>query len=199
VPIFPELAPHLREAWEAAPEGEDRIFPDITPKSNLRTWLGKVAVRAGVELWEKPFVNMWASAATDAADKFPGDVCEAWFGHSEAIANRHCRQVTEEHFQKAVTTAEKPPKRVASTAVPATRGSDPVDRTNPCQKGAGGGRRVIEKGGEKSGPRKDEKVSQKPAHHPILPNRTESQETQKALGDKGLERFHKTQCDSNGL
>lgn len=110
VPIFPELAPYLREAWEAAAEGEDRMFPQITPGSNLRTWLGKVAARAGVELWEKPWVNMRASAATDAADKFPGHVCESWFGHSEAIANRHYRQVTEDHFHKAVS-AEKIPRR----------------------------------------------------------------------------------------
>lgn len=58
VPIFPELAPFLREAWVAAPEGEDRILPNITPKSNRRTWLGKLAARAGVQLWEKPWVNM---------------------------------------------------------------------------------------------------------------------------------------------
>ena len=195
VPIFPELAPYLREAWEAAPEGEDRVFPHVTPDSNLRTWLGKVAVRAGVELWEKPWVNMRASAATDAADKFPSHVCEAWLGHSEAIANRHYRQVTEEHFEKAVSAENVPPKRAASTAVPAAQGGGPVDRTNPCRKGAEGGRRAVEKGGANSGARKDEKVAQNPARYPILPNRTESQETQKALGDKGLERFGKTRCN----
>ena len=102
VPIFAELAPLFREVWVAAPEREDRIFPNITPETNLRTWLGKLADRAGVELWEKPWVNMRASAATDAADVFPSHICEAWFGHSEAIANRHYRQVTEDHFQKAI-------------------------------------------------------------------------------------------------
>jgi len=116
VPIFPELAPFLREAWEAAPEGEDRIFPDITPKSNLRTWLGKLAARAGVELWEKPWVNMRASAVTDAADKFPSHVCEAWFGHSEAIANRHYRQVTEDHFQKAIAPGQQTRGKAISEA-----------------------------------------------------------------------------------
>ena len=116
VPIFQELAPLLREAWEAAHEGEDRVFPDITPESNLRTWLGKLAVRAGIELWEKPWVNMRASAVTDAADKFPGHVCEAWFGHSEAIANRHYRQVTEDHFQKAVIADQQKGGEPASKA-----------------------------------------------------------------------------------
>ena len=102
MPIFAELAPFFREAWEGAPDGQDRIFPDVTPDSNLRTWLGKLATRAGVELWEKPWVNLRASAVTDAADQYPSHVCEAWFGHSEAIANRHYRQVTEDHFQKAI-------------------------------------------------------------------------------------------------
>ena len=101
VPIFEKLAPLFWEAWVAAPEGEDRIFPNITPETNLRTWLGKLADRAGVELWEKPWVNCRASAATDAADVFPSYVCEAFFGHSEAIANRHYRIVREEHFRKA--------------------------------------------------------------------------------------------------
>ena len=35
-------------------------------------------------------------------------------------------------------------------------------------------------------------MTQKAAHYPILTNRTTSQETQKALGDKGLERSGKT-------
>jgi len=162
VPIFPELAPFLREAWEAAPEGEDRMFPDITPESNRRTWLGKLAARAGAELWEKPWVNMRASAVTDAADKFPGHVCEAWFGHSEAIANRHYRQVTEQHFQKAVSADDSPPKRAVPTVVPAARGSGPVDRTNPRWNSFGDSRQTGKEGGAKSGARKDEK----PAHHP---------------------------------
>ena len=195
VPIFPELAPYLQEAWEAAPEGEDRVFPNITPESNLRMWLGKVAVRAGVELWEKPWVNMRAAAVTDAADKFPGHVCEAWFGHSEVIANKHYRQVKEEHFQKAALGENSPPKRAASTAVPTARGGGPVERTNSCRDCAEDGRWVAEKGDANSDARKGEKVAQKAAHYPILPSRMESQETQKALGDKGLEQLSKTQCN----
>lgn len=175
------------------------MFPDITPESNLRTWLGKVAVRAGVELWEKPWVNMRASAATDAADKFPGHVCEAWFGHSEAIANKHYRQVKEDHFQKAVSTEDSPPNRAASTAIPVVAESQPADRTTPYRKGAEGGRKASEKSVANSGARKDEKAAQNPARYPILPDRMESQETQKAFDNKGLERFCKTRCNPSGL
>lgn len=192
---FSPRSPYLREAWEAAGEGADRIFPQVTPDSNLRTWLGKVATRAGVELWEKPWVNMRASAATDAADKFPSHVCESWFGHSEAIANRHYRQVTEDHFHKAVSGESSPSERAGSTAVPGSRKGEPVDRTNPSRKGSEAGRRAIEKGDANSDARKDEKATQKPAHYPILTNRTESQETQKAFGNKGLERLRKILCN----
>ncbi|GEM_PF-2223361 len=153
----------------------------------------KAAARVGVELWERPWVNMRASAATDAADKFPGHVCESSCGHSEAIAKRHYRQVTEEHFQEAVSAESGPQQRVMSATVPTLPGGSHVDRTDPFRNGAESGRRGSEKGGAKSGARKDEKVAQKPSHHPFLLDSTESRETQKALGDKVLERFFRTQ------
>jgi hypothetical protein len=81
--------------------------------------------------------------------------------------------------------------RWASIVVPLAQGGRPVDRANPSQKGSEDSRQPIEKGGVNSGARKDEKATQKPAHYPILPNRMDSQETQKAFGDKGLERLRK--------
>ena len=101
VPIFNQLQPYLTEAWETAPEGEDRIFPEIHDKKSMGSWIHKLADRAGIALWEKPFQNMRASCATDLADIYPGHVCEAWLGHTEKVANRHYRQVTEGHFAKA--------------------------------------------------------------------------------------------------
>ena len=59
------------------------------------------AARAGIILWEKPFQNMRASCATDLIEIYPSHVCEAWLGHTGAVADRHYRQVTEKHFQKA--------------------------------------------------------------------------------------------------
>ena len=52
--------------------GHPPFFPDITPDSNRRTWLGKLAARAGLELWEKPWVNMRASAVTGAVTTSAG-------------------------------------------------------------------------------------------------------------------------------
>ena len=124
-----------------------------------------------------------ASAVTDAADKFPSHACEAWFGRSEAIANRHYRQVTEEHFQKAIAPDGKPADAPTPGNATAHR-EKPTDRTQPSRDDI----RDHKPGGAKSGAREDEKAAQNPARYPALPNPTESQETQKALADKGLER-----------
>ena len=102
VPIFGNLRPYLDEAWENAPEGEDRIFPEIHEKKSMGSWIAKLANRAGVALWEKPFQNMRSSCETDLIDSgTPNHVCEAWLGHTERIANKHYRPVTEDHFAKA--------------------------------------------------------------------------------------------------
>ncbi|MHB8898765.1 MAG: hypothetical protein ACYC6Y_08465 [Thermoguttaceae bacterium] len=36
------------------------------------------------------------------ADQFPSRVAASWFGHSEQIADSHYRQVTADHFRKAI-------------------------------------------------------------------------------------------------
>jgi integrase len=64
VPIFKNLYPYLSEAFDLAPEGEDRIFPEIHETKSLGSWIKKLAARAGVALWEKPFQNMRSSCAT---------------------------------------------------------------------------------------------------------------------------------------
>ena len=103
VPIFDQLRPYLEDAFEVSPEGEDRIFPEIHDKKSMGSWIHKLANRAGVELWEKPFQNMRSTCATDLNDRFPSHVCEAWLGHTAQIADRHYRQVTESHFERAVS------------------------------------------------------------------------------------------------
>jgi hypothetical protein len=67
----------------------------------MGSWIKKLADWAGVVLWEKPFQNMRATCATELRDIYPGHVCEAWLGHTEKVADKHYRQVTESHFEKA--------------------------------------------------------------------------------------------------
>jgi hypothetical protein len=47
---------------------------------------------------------MRASRATELADKYPSHVCAAWLGHTEAVADEFYRQVTDDHFAKAITS-----------------------------------------------------------------------------------------------
>ena len=62
------------------------------------------SVQCGSRCWRarKPWQNMRVSRATELADVYPSHVCAAWLGHSEKIADAFYRQVTDEHFAKAV-------------------------------------------------------------------------------------------------
>src|SRR5262249_18781856 len=59
----------------------------------------------------KPFVNMRASCATELAQTHPAYVVTAWLGHSQAVAEAHYWQVTEDHFKKA---AQNPAQQTAA-------------------------------------------------------------------------------------
>ena len=103
-PIFPEVASILREAWEAAPEGAQWIFPSIRSKEkNLRTWLERAILRTGRKPWPRLWQNFRASRATELADQFPSHVSASWLGHTERIADRHYRQTTETHYDQAIS------------------------------------------------------------------------------------------------
>lgn len=108
VPLFPELRRWLREAEaQAAITEADGTMPEFvisrcrSAKVNLRTGLERIITKAGLEQWPKLFVNLRASRATELADEYPGHVAAAWLGHSEAVANEHYRQVTDDHVRRA--------------------------------------------------------------------------------------------------
>jgi integrase len=116
VPLFPELKPWLREAWNTA-MAADGTLPEFvislcrSPKSkkakrsgrvNLRTRFEKIIRRAGLEPWPKLFVNLRASRATELVERFPSHVAAEFLGHTEAVANEHYRQTTAEHYRRAV-------------------------------------------------------------------------------------------------
>jgi hypothetical protein len=102
VPIFPELLPYLREAFEQAPEGARYVINRTRdPKVNWRTRLLKIIRRAGLTPWPKPFQNMRATRETELADEYPAHVVTAWIGNSERVATDHYLQITEEHWKSA--------------------------------------------------------------------------------------------------
>jgi len=111
-PIFPEVEPLLRRAFDEAPEGATHVFAPILTDSaaNLRTQLCRYITRAGLRPWPKPWQNLRVSRATELADHFPSHVCAAWLGHSEQIADAFYRQVTDDHFTRATTTRTADPR-----------------------------------------------------------------------------------------
>lgn len=114
VPIFPELYPHLREAFEAAEPGTEYVIARCRDGSvNLRTQLERIIRRAGLEPWAKLFHNLRATRETELAESFPLHVVCAWIGNSTAIAAKHYLQVTDQHFDRAVARDRSAPEKAA--------------------------------------------------------------------------------------
>jgi len=103
IPIFPELRPHLEEAWELAEPGTEYIITRYRDRNaNLRTQLLRIIKRAGVKPWPKLFNNLRSTRETKLAEEYPLHVVCAWIGNSQPVAAKHYLQVTDEHFTKAV-------------------------------------------------------------------------------------------------
>ena len=110
LPMFPELASVLNEAYEAA---FDRLedssavvsgpvvtrYRDAT--QNLRTTFEKIVIRAGLVPWQKPFQNLRSTRETELMEVYPAHVVVSWIGHSEKVARKHYLQTTDAHFEKA--------------------------------------------------------------------------------------------------
>jgi hypothetical protein len=61
--MFPELRPHLEEAFELAEPGSIHVVTMSRDNGkNLRTQFNRIVRRAGLTAWPKPFQNMWADA-----------------------------------------------------------------------------------------------------------------------------------------
>jgi len=109
IPLFPELIPFLREAFEAAKPGTEWVITRYrNTRANLRTRLERIIYNAGLVPWPKPWQNMRSTRQTELADHFPAHVVCAWIGNSEAVATEHYLQVTGEHFERAVNPSGAP-------------------------------------------------------------------------------------------
>jgi hypothetical protein len=118
IPIFPELKPYLDDAWELASDKTKHIITKYRqPNANLRTQLGRIISRAGVEPWPKLFQNLRTTRETELADYYPPHVVCYWIGNSEAVARDHYLQVTEEHFATASGSGAKSGALVVQKAV----------------------------------------------------------------------------------
>ncbi len=101
IPFFPEIVPHLQEAWDAAPEGAEMVIQKYRATQNLRMPFQDIVARAGVEVWGKPFQNLRATRETELVREFPLHVVCSWLGNTAAVAKAHYLSVTDTDFEKA--------------------------------------------------------------------------------------------------
>jgi len=112
VPIFPELYPHLRDAFEQAEDGDVYCchqFKRTSAGPMYRKVIGQTIRRAGLTPWPKVFQNCRSSRETELAEQYRVQVVCAWIGNSPAVAARHYLQVTEDHFNRAAQKAAQNP------------------------------------------------------------------------------------------
>lgn len=106
IPIFPELLPYLREAFEKAPDRSEFVIIGYRAQTqNLRTHLTRIIRRAGLDPWPKLWQNLRATRETELAEKWPMHVVCAWIGNSQQIAAKHYLQVTDDHYEQAVSAS----------------------------------------------------------------------------------------------
>lgn len=112
MPLFPELRPYLEAVRSElgqqlnSEQKSLREQPVITryrdANANLRMQLCKIIKRAKLKPWPKLFQNFRSTRAAELADEFPSKVAADWLGHSTTIADKHYRQTTDQHFDRAL-------------------------------------------------------------------------------------------------
>jgi integrase len=105
VPLFPELLPFLREAFEQAEPGtEYAIVRYRLNNLNLGTQFTRIIRKAGLLPWPRRFQNLRSTRETELCETFPEHVVCAWIGNSKMIAREHYLQVTDRHYEEAART-----------------------------------------------------------------------------------------------
>ena len=116
VPLFPEMLPPLREAFEAAVEGDYWVITRYRDTAcNLRTQFKRIIERAGVTSWPKLWQNLRSTRETELVAEFPVHVVCRWLGNSPSVATKHYLQVTEEHYRQAAQNAAQQPQELAGS------------------------------------------------------------------------------------
>jgi integrase len=90
VPIFKELEPLFRDAFENAADGAEYLLDQrrhMTHRGFTKQYL-RILKIAGVSVYPKPFQNLRATRATELVSQgLPAHLESDWFGHTEKVAN----------------------------------------------------------------------------------------------------------------
>jgi integrase len=126
VPIFPELYPYFRDAFEAAETGAVFCCPQYAENAGrLYTKMVSAAVaRAGLTVWPKLFVNLRSTRETELVERFPVHVVTRWLGNSPNIAAKHYLQVTEAHYDRAASAEPQAQRKAQQKAQQSAAGDD---------------------------------------------------------------------------
>ncbi len=138
IPLFPELRPHLLEAFEEAEPGTQHVVTRYRDgNANLRTQLQRIIKRAGLDAWPKLFQNLRSTRETELAESFPMHVVCKWIGNSQPVAAAHYLQLTDEHFDRAVSGEPKAAQNAAQKLHEAA-GNDPKEESDEDAQGSPG-------------------------------------------------------------
>jgi integrase len=137
VPIFPEIDPYLRQAFDEASEGSVYVLPTRFHNEGLvYAGVRRAIDRAGLKQWPKTLVNLRATRETELMLEYPEHVVHAWLGNSKEVAADHYLMVTDADFTKATSSPPKPGERPATAPTiypaqyPAQSGAD-LERQEP--------------------------------------------------------------------
>ncbi|MGF1579973.1 MAG: hypothetical protein ACFCD0_11485 [Gemmataceae bacterium] len=72
----------------------------------MRTPIGKLVKRAGLESWPRLFHNLRSSRETELLEDSPVHVVAAWMGQDPKVSLKHYAQTTAEHFERATGGAK---------------------------------------------------------------------------------------------
>ena len=95
---------------------ESLVPPTISAKKSLSSWIQKVADRAGIKLWQKPFQNCRSSRDTELRKKHPAHLVNRWLGHTQKVAEDHYIQDWPDDFIDAYNAEKNVGKTVGEHA-----------------------------------------------------------------------------------
>jgi integrase len=114
VPMFPELVPLLREAFEAAAPGATHVLsmlrrPDGSNMTgaSLRKPLFTAVRKAGLSQWRRLWHNLRSSRQTDLEKRHSLHLVCNWLGNTPRTAAKHYLQMTEADFDAATGPREE--------------------------------------------------------------------------------------------
>lgn len=147
VPIFPELLPYLREAFELAEPGtEYAIAKHRMGCLNLRQQFERIIKRAGLTPWPRLFQNLRASRETELMREYDLKTACRWIGNSPAVAAKHYAMSSDldadfrraaGQNQGAVEAQQKAQQSADGEACPASTPNSPTNTKPPENQGFG--------------------------------------------------------------